>query len=236
MKLNNWHKRALIMVFFNIFLKIIYHLYILVSTMKLRSGSILAFLFLYGTCCCVGFYTKFKKVKCLSSNLTLFPNYKCYIKAYNRQTALPNVFVKFTRPVTEVFANFSLQYRQPTNIFYRNIMNGNANVCDYLSNRNNHPLAAWIVKILRNSLPKSVIHPCPYKVRVHELCFYNFYSCFLFSKQDGLELYNISLHLKGFHFPNGFFRGNLSFFNFEDYNLLTLDFTVEMIGSKESDF
>jgi hypothetical protein len=111
-----------------------------------------------------GYNTKFKNVKCTSSNRSVFSNYTCFVKAYNRKSAVLNVRVKFLKPLSEIYSNFSLYYKQSTSIYYRKIMSGHVNYCDFLNDQNDNPVTKWILTVIRKSLPKNTFHPCPYDV------------------------------------------------------------------------
>jgi hypothetical protein len=45
---------------------------------------------------------RFKNARCSTSNITMSPNYGCFVKAYNRKVAKLNVFVDVKKPVYEI--------------------------------------------------------------------------------------------------------------------------------------
>jgi len=61
--------------------------------------------------------------------------------------------------------DFSLMYKQPVGTYYRVLINKTIDVCGYLGGQRDI-LMYWIIYVIWNEIPKSLLHPCPYIVSI----------------------------------------------------------------------
>jgi hypothetical protein len=109
-------------------------------------------------------HSNIKMMTCNSSNKTILPDYKCFAKAYSRNNQTMNVLMFFPKPVYEAFVALEVSYKTTTSPNYRTLINSTIDVCGFLNGTNNNPLVKWFFSVIRESLPKNFLHPCPYIV------------------------------------------------------------------------
>lgn len=53
-------------------------------------------------------------------------------------------------------------HRDTTSIYYNTVINNTINFCDFLNGTDNNPLARFFIDEIKDSLPKTFLHACPY--------------------------------------------------------------------------
>ena len=105
-------------------------------------------------------YSRYKGVKCHSSNITL-SFYKCFIKANSRKNTTYNIFVNISRPIYSANLHFDFRYRSISNS-QRSIINSTFEICSILNGTESNVLFKWIIGQMPNLV--QLLHPCPYQV------------------------------------------------------------------------
>ena len=105
-------------------------------------------------------YSRFKSVKCHTSNITVV-DFKCFIKANSRRNTTLNMIANITRPVFTSIGRYDFRSKSISNS-QRSIINATVDLCSFLNGTKSNPVAEWILGMMPEL--KKLIHPCPYQV------------------------------------------------------------------------
>jgi hypothetical protein len=61
--------------------------------------------------------------------------------------------------------DFNLGLRSVT-VNYRTLIESKVDICRYLNGSDPNPLTKWLVDLIWQQMPRSLLHPCPYFVRI----------------------------------------------------------------------
>lgn len=110
-------------------------------------------------------------------------------------------------------ANFHLEHRGLAP-YFNTVINATLEVCRVLNSTENNVMTKWLIGLFEDSLPKNLIHPCPY---------FGYY-----------QISNVTLNAnKSISiFPFGIYRGTTINYDNQDDNIMTIVYELEHLEGR----
>jgi len=159
---------------------------------------------------------KFKSIKCSSSNKTLAPDYKCFIKAYSRRNTTINMSGTIMSPIYDAKGHLLLTYEYMKKGNPRTMINATADVCSFLNGTKSDVLMKWVIGIIGHYMPAGLVHSCPYV---------SYLTCY------GLSIVGDTANF----WPDGLYTFDLRLFNQMDPNLYSVKIEIQVSGTAHAD-
>jgi hypothetical protein len=108
-----------------------------------------------------------KSIKCSSSNITIYPNYTCFLKAFKRNVAALTILTFIRKNTFKCNIDTIASFKQKTSAYYRTITNATSDFCSFMSGNDINPVLKLIYDVIIDQFPKEMNHPCPFVVRLN---------------------------------------------------------------------